>query len=523
MSKKARATVVTLFIAVLLMIRVVGDAISPATINHHKQQIPFEVPYSTFLDTVEMSGNKYNSMTGKSDVKGEIFGIDQVAISRDRIGFSFGGPVQISPETNVKPVTPKYKPFSRLTPSHRSSSAEPVVPFTRAYTMKPSATPELIDLLRRKSIPFAAVQDKNSRPYANLARAFFVIVYAAFLLRMYRTMGGGGKIGGGKGDSPGRLADKIPTVKFDDVEGVDAAKFEVMELVDALRNPKKYEVLGARAPTGILLEGPPGTGKTMLAKACASAAAIPLLYCSGSDFVEMFVGRGAARVRQTFAKAAKMSPCIIFIDELDALGKSRGGVGGGLSYRSNDEAEQTLNQLLACMDGLESTRGICVLAATNRREVLDMALVRPGRFDRIVRVDLPDVRGRENILRVHARKLPGFKEGQGVDERRLGSLGIGSVVDLGAVAAVTSGFSGADLEFIVNEAAIRAVRRVSAELRKRSDIDGSDILGENETPIQVVPTVQAMDFEESVKNYFQTRGTNGGAKMGEMLNNVFKN
>merc|ERR1712238_581520 len=257
------------------------------------------------------------------------------------------------------------------------------------------------------------------------------------------------------------------------------------------------------APTGILLEGPPGTGKTMLAKACASAAAIPLLYCSGSDFVEMFVGRGAARVRQTFAKAAKMSPCIIFIDELDALGKSRGGVGGGLSYRSNDEAEQTLNQLLACMDGLESTRRICVLAATNRREVLDTALIRPGRFDRIVKLSLPDAKGRENILRIHASKLPGFRECNGVDDRRPNSLGVGEQIDLSAVAALTTGFSGAELEFMVNESAIRAVRRVSNSLREGDS--------------QVTPHVNAEDFEESLQNFFNTRRPKGG------INDVWKN
>lgn len=158
----------------------------------------------------------------------------------------------------------------------------------------------------------------------------------------------------------------------------------------------------------------------MLARATAATAGVPLLYCSGSDFVEMFVGRGAARVRNTFARAGKLSPCIIFIDELDALGKSRDLGGLGASMRSNDEAEQTLNQLLACMDGLDSSRRVCVLAATNRREVLDPALIRPGRFDRIIKVGLPDVAGRERILRVHAKKLPGFTECKGVDEKRPG-------------------------------------------------------------------------------------------------------
>lgn len=330
---------------------------------------------------------------------------------------------------------------------------------------------------------------------------------------MYKTMAGGG---GGAGDTPGKLAKKnsakdgASAIQFKDIEGIDEAKFEVMELVDSLRNPGKYSILGARAPRGCLLEGPPGTGKTMLARACAGAAAVPLLYCSGSDFVEMFVGRGAARVRKTFERAGKIAPCIIFIDELDALGKSRGGNDMmGMQMRSNDEAEQTLNQLLACMDGLDSKKGICVLAATNRREVLDQALIRPGRFDRIIKVTLPDVKGRERILRVHAEKLPGFKEGQGVDETRLGSLGKGDAVDLSAIASITAGLSGAELEFIVNEAAIRAVRRVSAAIREGKDPNTIDS-----------PHVNAMDFQLSVKDFFDTRRPNKGS-VGDVLSNVF--
>ena len=321
--------------------------------------------------------------------------------------------------------------------------------------------------------------------------------------------------GGGSGDIPGKLARQSqkgdePSIQFKDIEGIDDAKFEVMELVDSLRNPGKYAILGARAPRGLLLEGPPGTGKTMLARACAGAAAVPLLYCSGSDFVEMFVGRGAARVRKTFERASKLAPCIIFIDELDALGKSRSsGDIMGMQMRSNDEAEQTLNQLLACMDGLDTKKGICVLAATNRREILDPALIRPGRFDRIIKVKLPDVKGRERILRVHAQKLPGFKEGQGLDESRSGSLGKGNAVDLSALAAVTAGLSGAELEFIVNEAAIRAVRRVSAALRE----------GQDPNAIQS-PHVNTLDFELSLKSFFDTRKQNKG--VGDVFGNVFK-
>jgi cell division protease FtsH len=224
----------------------------------------------------------------------------------------------------------------------------------------------------------------------------------------------------------------------------------------------------------------------------------------------MFVGRGAARVRKTFARAAKIAPVIIFIDELDALGKSRSGEMMGMQMRSNDEAEQTLNQLLACMDGLDSTRGICVLAATNRREVLDQALIRPGRFDRIIKVKLPDTAGRERILRVHAKKLPGFKECQGIDEKRMGSLGKDSAVDLSALAAITQGLSGAELEYIVNEAAIRAVRRISSALRDGANPDSISS-----------PAVDTYDFEESLKNFYETRKPSGN-KMGEVLSNVFK-
>ncbi len=388
--------------------------------------------------------------------------------------------------------------------------------------MKVDASPDLVSFLRDNSIPFRAASKSKSDILTVMARSSILIIYMLFLLRMYKTMAGGG---GGGGDTPGKLArpqrkngrngntanaNAEPSIQFKDIEGIDEAKFEVMELVDSLRNPDKYAILGARAPRGLLLEGPPGTGKTMLARACASAAAVPLLYCSGSDFVEMFVGRGAARVRKTFERAAKLAPCIIFVDELDALGKSRSSSEMmGMQMRSNDEAEQTLNQLLACMDGLDSKRGICVLAATNRREVLDPALIRPGRFDRLIRVKLPDVRGREKILRVHAKKLPGFKEGLGVDESRSGSLGKGDVVDLSALAAVTQGLSGAELEFIVNEAAIRAVRRVSAALREGKE--PGDIKS---------PHVNAMDFEDSVKSFYETRKSNKGA--GDVLSNILR-
>ena len=233
-------------------------------------------------------------------------------------------------------------------------------------------------------------------------------------------------------------------------------------------------------------------------------ADVPFLSASGSEFVEKFVGQGAARVRQLFEKAEKLSqkeqrPVIIFIDEIDALGKARGGGGGsggnagGGSDASSQESEHALIQLLASMDGLDSTSMICVLGATNRKDILDKALVRPGRFDRIVKVDLPDATGRENILRVHTKKLLGFWEGSGVDPNREHSLGRGKRVDLSAVAAVTSGLSGAELEMIVNEAAIRAVRRVSKQLDDGVDKQAIDA------------TVYPHDFEASVESFFESR------------------
>jgi cell division protease FtsH len=226
-------------------------------------------------------------------------------------------------------------------------------------------------------------------------------------------------------------------IKFDDVAGADEAKEELVEVVDFLKNSSRYDAIGGKIPKGVLLVGPPGTGKTMLAKAVAGEAATPFFKMSGADFVELFVGVGAARVRDLFKEARKNAPCIIFIDELDAIGKSRGSSIGG-----NDEREQTLNQLLVEMDGFDSKGGVIILAATNRPEILDPALMRPGRFDRQVLVDRPDLEGRKAILEIHARNVK-------VDES----------VDLSKVAAVTVGFSGADLANLVNEAAIMAVRR----------------------------------------------------------------
>jgi cell division protease FtsH len=255
-----------------------------------------------------------------------------------------------------------------------------------------------------------------------------------------RQMQGGGKGGAFSfGKSKARLLDEANnTVTFADVAGCDEAKEEVRELVDFLRDPQKFQKLGGRIPRGVLMVGPPGTGKTLLAKAIAGEAKVPFFAISGSDFVEMFVGVGAARVRDMFEQAKKSAPCIIFVDEIDAVGRHRGaGLGGG-----NDEREQTLNQMLVEMDGFETNLGVIVMAATNRPDILDPALLRPGRFDRQVYVTLPDIRGREQILNVHMRKVP-----------------IGTDVRADIIARGTPGFSGADLANLVNESALFAARR----------------------------------------------------------------
>jgi cell division protease FtsH len=249
--------------------------------------------------------------------------------------------------------------------------------------------------------------------------------------------GGGGVMQFGKSKAKVYI-EKKTGVTFEDVEGIDEAKTELMEVVDFLKNPEKYQRLGGRIPKGVLLVGPPGTGKTLLARAVAGEAEVPFFSISGSDFVEMFVGVGAARVRDLFSQAAEHAPSIIFIDELDALGKAR----GMNLLSSHDEREQTLNQLLAEMDGFDSNRGVILMAATNRPEILDPALLRPGRFDRHVLVDRPDVKGREKILQLHAKKVK-----------------LSPAVELGVIAAKTPGFVGADLANIVNEAALLAARQ----------------------------------------------------------------
>lgn len=300
----------------------------------------------------------------------------------------------------------------------------------------------LIGDLVNNNVVVEGKQPEQQSIWTQLLVASFpiLVIIAVFMFFMRQMQGGGGGRGGPMsfGKSKARLLseDQIKTT-FADVAGCDEAKEEVSELVEFLRDPGKFQRLGGRIPRGVLMVGPPGTGKTLLAKAIAGEAKVPFFTISGSDFVEMFVGVGASRVRDMFDQAKKHAPCIIFIDEIDAVGRHRGaGLGGG-----HDEREQTLNQLLVEMDGFEMNDGIIVIAATNRPDVLDPALLRPGRFDRQVVVGLPDIRGREQILKVHMRKVP-----------------LGDHVDPAVIARGTPGFSGADLANLVNEASLFAAR-----------------------------------------------------------------
>ncbi|SDN48916.1 cell division protease FtsH [Lutimaribacter pacificus] len=305
-------------------------------------------------------------------------------------------------------------------------------------TIKPEDA-EITQLLIDQGIPVSAEsQEQSGFQSFILSLLPFVLLVGIWIYFMNRMQGGGrgGAMGFGKSRAK-LLTEKHGRVTFDDVAGIDEAKDELQEIVEFLRNPQKFSRLGGKIPKGALLVGPPGTGKTLLARAIAGEAGVPFFTISGSDFVEMFVGVGASRVRDMFEQAKKNAPCIVFIDEIDAVGRHRGaGYGGG-----NDEREQTLNQLLVEMDGFEANEGVIIIAATNRKDVLDPALLRPGRFDRQVTVPNPDIKGREKILGVHARKTP-----------------LGPDVDLRIIARGTPGFSGADLANLVNEAALMAAR-----------------------------------------------------------------
>ena len=305
-------------------------------------------------------------------------------------------------------------------------------------TFAPQGYDKLVDTLLAKKVP-VSYQPDQTPTWANMLISWapFLLLIGFWIFFMRQMQSGGNKaLSFGKSKAK-LLASQQKKVTFKDVAGVDEAKEELQEIIEFLREPQKFQKLGGRIPKGVLLMGPPGTGKTLLARAIAGEANVPFFSISGSDFVEMFVGVGASRVRDLFEQGKKNAPCIIFIDEIDAVGRHRGaGLGGG-----HDEREQTLNQLLVEMDGFESNDGVILIAATNRPDVLDPALLRPGRFDRRVVVSRPDVRGREGILQVHTRKIP-----------------LSEDVDVGVLARATPGFSGADLANLVNEAALLAAR-----------------------------------------------------------------
>ena len=325
--------------------------------------------------------------------------------------------------------------------------------FTTIILPNDSTLSEVTTLAKDQGVKTTIEEESNSGVWLSLLISFLPIVIIIFFFYMMMSQQGGVGGGGGRvmnfGKSKAKEADKKANrVRFSDVAGAEEEKQELVEVVEFLKDPRRFVELGARIPAGVLLEGPPGTGKTLLAKAVAGEAGVPFYSISGSDFVEMFVGVGASRVRDLFETAKKNAPAIIFIDEIDAVGRQRGaGMGGG-----HDEREQTLNQLLVEMDGFDGNEGVIVIAATNRSDVLDPALLRPGRFDRQILVGRPDVKGREAILRVHARNKP-----------------LSDDVDLKVVAQQTPGFAGADLENVLNEAALVAARR------NKKKIDASDI------------------------------------------------
>jgi cell division protease FtsH len=315
--------------------------------------------------------------------------------------------------------------------------------------------PELVKTLRQKGVAMTALAPADSGPWlgvlTTLLPMIFLVAVAIFFMSRMPGMGGRSM---GLGKTKARLLNQSQNrVTFKDVAGIDEAKESLQEIVDFLRDANKFQRLGGRIPRGVLLVGPPGTGKTLLARAIAGEASVPFFTISGSDFVEMFVGVGASRVRDMFAQAKKSAPCIIFMDEIDAVGRRRGaGLGGG-----NDEREQTLNQLLVEMDGFETNEGVILIAATNRPDVLDPALLRPGRFDREITVANPDVVGRERILEVHVREIP-----------------LAADVNLKVISRGTPGFSGADLMNLVNEAALLAARRGKSQVGMQEFEDAKD-------------------------------------------------
>lgn len=360
-----------------------------------------------------------------------------------------------------------------------------------AVTSESQAGASLLDQMKKAKVDVKIQDPPPGLAILQIAGMFLMplLLIGFFWFMMMRSSQGGGAQAMNFGRSKAKRAgENTPKITFEDVAGVDEAKEELFEVVDFLRNTKKYVALGAKIPKGILLEGPPGVGKTHLARAIAGEAGVPFFHISGSDFVEMFVGVGAARVRDLFETAKAHRPCLIFIDEIDAVGRQRGaGMGGG-----HDEREQTLNQLLVEMDGFEVNNGVIMIAATNRPDVLDPALLRPGRFDRRITVEAPDVTGRELILKIHAKGKP-----------------IAPEVNLGTIAKRTPGFSGADLANSLNEAALLAARRNHAKITSSDLEDALD-----RTLMGPARRGRAMDLEErTITAYHEA----GHAILGEVL------
>ncbi|MCU1993974.1 ATP-dependent zinc metalloprotease FtsH [Enterococcus faecium] len=364
---------------------------------------------------------------------------------------------EVQPANGVYKITGEYKEQQTVANSGGlailGSTDTTTTHFTTIILPNDTTLSQVTELAKENKVATTVKEESSSGIWVSLLLSFLPIVIIIFFFYMMMGQQGGGGGGGGRvmnfGKSKAKEADKKANrVRFSDVAGAEEEKQELVEVVEFLKDPRRFVELGARIPAGVLLEGPPGTGKTLLAKAAAGEAGVPFYSISGSDFVEMFVGVGASRVRDLFETAKKNAPAIIFIDEIDAVGRQRGaGMGGG-----HDEREQTLNQLLVEMDGFDGNEGVIVIAATNRSDVLDPALLRPGRFDRQILVGRPDVKGREAILRVHARNKP-----------------MADDVDLKVVAQQTPGFAGADLENVLNEAALVAARR------NKKKIDASDI------------------------------------------------
>ncbi|HAR1739823.1 TPA: ATP-dependent zinc metalloprotease FtsH [Enterococcus faecium] len=364
---------------------------------------------------------------------------------------------EVQPANGVYKITGEYKEQQTVANSGGlailGSTDTTTTHFTTIILPNDTTLSQVTELAKENKVAATVKEESSSGIWVSLLLSFLPIVIIIFFFYMMMGQQGGGGGGGGRvmnfGKSKAKEADKKANrVRFSDVAGAEEEKQELVEVVEFLKDPRRFVELGARIPAGVLLEGPPGTGKTLLAKAVAGEAGVPFYSISGSDFVEMFVGVGASRVRDLFETAKKNAPAIIFIDEIDAVGRQRGaGMGGG-----HDEREQTLNQLLVEMDGFDGNEGVIVIAATNRSDVLDPALLRPGRFDRQILVGRPDVKGREAILRVHARNKP-----------------MADDVDLKVVAQQTPGFAGADLENVLNEAALVAARR------NKKKIDASDI------------------------------------------------